>query len=376
MGLVTRKARTAVAPPGMRRSPAPVPGARRPERTRRTAEPTRTAAHALRETTVIASDGVSLHVDEIGPSDATLTLVFVHGFCMTADAWSSQRRNLADLGRTVCYDQRAHGRSGPSDAEHCTLAQLADDLLRVLDDRVPTGPIALIGHSMGGMTILGLAETHPELFGDRIVAVAPLSTSAGGLARSVLGLPAMVATAARRTLPGVAAAMRHSPSVLERARWRGSSLSRALTRRLGFGTTHVPGEVVDRLERMIADTPIPVVGAFLRTLLDHDRLAATGVLRDVPTLLLVGDADLMTPLEHSRALAEAVPAAELSVEAGAGHAVILERPNAVSARLRELIDRTLPGRRVCRCPSLRPMTPSLRPMTRTRRIPTTGDRQP
>ncbi|WP_049795831.1 alpha/beta hydrolase [Frankia sp. EAN1pec] len=246
---------------------------------------------------MIASDGVSLHVDEIGPSDATLTLVFVHGFCMTADAWSSQRRNLADLGRTVCYDQRAHGRSGPSDAEHCTLAQLADDLLRVLDDRVPTGPIALIGHSMGGMTILGLAETHPELFGDRIVAVALLSTSAGGLARSVLGLglPAMVATAARRTLPGVAAAMRHSPSVLERARWRGSGLSRALV--------------------------------------------------------------------------EAVPAAELSVEAGAGHAVILERPNAVSARLRELIDRALPGRRVCR-------RPSLRPMTRTRRIPTAGDRQP
>ncbi|WP_071059586.1 hypothetical protein [Parafrankia soli] len=50
---------------------------------------------------MIASDGVSLHVDEIGPSDATLTLVFVHGFCMTADAWSSQRRNLADQGRTV-----------------------------------------------------------------------------------------------------------------------------------------------------------------------------------------------------------------------------------------------------------------------------------
>ncbi len=353
MGLVTRDARRAAVLSDVRLSAAR--GARCPGRARRPAVgPSRVAPSSPRVTTVIASDGVPLHVTENGPPDAALTLVFVHGFCMTADAWSAPRQNLADLGRTVCYDQRAHGRSGPSDAGHCTLAQLADDLLRVLDDRVPTGPIALVGHSMGGMTILGLAETHPELFGDRIVAVALLSTSAGGLARSLLGLPALVATAARRALPGVAAAMRHSPSVLERSRWRGSRLSRALTRRLGFGTTRVPDDVVDRLEKMIADTPMPVVGAFLRTLLDHDRLAAAGVLRDVPTLLLVGDADLMTPLEHSQALAEAVPAAELSVEAGAGHAVILERPNAVSARIRELIDRASPGRRPGPRPATRP----------------------
>src|SRR6185369_1616053 len=59
------------------------------------------------------SDGVRLYVEEQGPPDAGLTVVFVHGFCMTADAWAFQRRDLADLGRTLCYDQRAHGRSGP-----------------------------------------------------------------------------------------------------------------------------------------------------------------------------------------------------------------------------------------------------------------------
>ncbi|WP_157467519.1 alpha/beta fold hydrolase [Frankia sp. QA3] len=308
-----------------------------------------------------ASDGVRLHVTEAGPRDAALTLVFVHGFCMTADAWRFQRRDLADLGRTVCYDQRAHGRSGPSDVEHCTIAQLADDLHRVLDDRVPTGPVVLIGHSMGGMTILGLAETHPELFGDRIIAVALLSTSAGELTRLAFGLPATVTAAARRVLPGVAVGMQHAPSLLERIRWRGSTLSRALTRRLGFGATQVPEPVVDSLEEMIASTPIPVVGAFLPTLLDHDRLAAAGVLRDVPTLLLVGDADVMTPLEHSRTLAEALPKAELSVEQGAGHAVILERPHEVSTRIRELIARARPARRACR--------PRTKPTLRT---PTAG----
>ncbi|ONH23303.1 alpha/beta fold hydrolase [Pseudofrankia asymbiotica] len=300
-----------------------------------------------------ASDGVPLHVEESGPSDASMTLVFVHGFCMTADAWVFQRRDLADLGRVLCYDQRAHGRSGASDAEHCTISQLADDLHRVLAERVPTGPVVLIGHSMGGMTILGLAEAHPELFGDRIVAVALLSTSAGELPRLAFGLPAAVTAAARRVLPGMAVGMRHAPSLLERVRWPGSSLSRALTRRFGFGAAQAPGPVVDSLEKMIADTPIPVVGAFLPTLLDHDRLAAAGALRDVPTLLLVGDADVMTPIEHSRILAEALPEAELVVEEGAGHAVILERPDAVNARLRDLVNRATPRRRVCPRPGWR-----------------------
>jgi len=293
---------------------------------------------------VTASDGVRLHVEETGPPDAPLTLILVHGFCMTADAWTYQRQGLADLGRVVCYDQRAHGRSSPSDAEHCTISQLADDLYRVLNDRVPTGPVVLIGHSMGGMTILGLAEAHPELFGTRIVAAGLLSTSAGELPRLAFGLPATVTAAARRVLPGMAIGMRHTPALLERARWKGSALSRELTRRLGFGSADVPDTIVDRLEKMVADTPIPVVGAFLPTLLDHERLAAAAALCTIPTLLLVGDADVMTPIEHSRILAEALPEAELAVEKGAGHAVILERPEAVNNYLRDLVHRSTPRR--------------------------------
>jgi pimeloyl-ACP methyl ester carboxylesterase len=303
-----------------------------------------------RSTTVITSDGVPLHVEEAGPDDAPLTLVFVHGFCVTADSWFFQHRDLADLGRTVFYDQRAHGRSGPSDVAGCTIGQLADDLYRVLAERVPTGPVVLIGHSMGGMTVLGLADAHPELFGDRIVAVGLLSTSAGDLARVTFGLPASLTVAVRRMLPGLAVGMRHAPPLLERARRRGSDLSWTITHRLGFGSTDVPPSVVSFLEKMVADTPLPVVVAFLPTLLDHDKLAAANVLRGVPTLLLVGDADVMTPLAHSRTLAEVLPEAELVVEEGAGHALILERPEAVNARIRELVERALPprGRRPAR----------------------------
>jgi pimeloyl-ACP methyl ester carboxylesterase len=288
---------------------------------------------------VTASDGVRLHVEETGPPAAALTVVLVHGFCMTADAWISQRRGLADLGRVVCYDQRSHGRSGMSEPERCTIAQLADDLYRVLNDRVPTGPVVLVGHSMGGMTILGLAETHPDLFGERIVAAALLSTSAGELPRSAFGLPGSMASAVRHVLSPMALGMRYTPSLAERLRGKGGTLSRTLTRLIGFGPTDVPRPVVNRLEKMIAATPLPVVGAFLPTLLDHDRLAAAAALRDIPILLLVGDADVMTPLEHSRILADALPDAELVIEQGAGHAVILERPDAINAHLRALVHR-------------------------------------
>ncbi|OHV41947.1 MULTISPECIES: alpha/beta fold hydrolase [Pseudofrankia] len=273
------------------------------------------------------------------------TFVFVHGFCNTADSWCFQQRALADLGPMVFYDQRAHGRSGPSEVSRCTIDQLADDLYAVLAATVPTGPVVLIGHSMGGMTILGLAERHPEFFDDRVIAVALLSTSAGDLARVTFGLPAGVTAAVRRVLPGLAVGMRHTPSLFERARLRGSDLAYSITRRVGFGTTDVPPSVVEFLEGEIAGTPISVIGSFLPTLLSHDKLAAAAVLRHVPTLLMVGDHDLMTPLPHSRTLAEALPEAELAVEEGAGHALPLERPDAVNERIRALIARAHPVRR-------------------------------
>jgi pimeloyl-ACP methyl ester carboxylesterase len=297
-----------------------------------------------RATTVIASDGVPLHVIESGPRTGP-TLVFAHGFCNTADSWCFQQRALADLGPMVFYDQRAHGRSGPSEVARCTIDQLADDLYTVLAERVPIGPIVLIGHSMGGMTILGLADRHPELFERRVVAVALLSTSAGDLARVTFGLPAGVTTAVRKVLPGLAVGMRHTPPLLERARRRGSDLAYSITRRVGFGNTDVPPSVVSFLEGEVAGTPIPVIASFLPTLLAHDKLAAAAVLRNVPTLLMVGDRDLMTPLPHSRTLFEALPEAELAIEEGAGHALPLERPDAVNTRIRALVGRAHPARR-------------------------------
>ena len=114
---------------------------------------------------VTTPDGVVLHA-EVEPGAATdLTVVFVHGYALNMDCWHFQRKHLRGKVRQVFYDQRSHGRSSRSAAEHCRMPQLADDLAQVLDEVAGDGPLVLVGHSMGGMAIMRLAQTRPEWFG-------------------------------------------------------------------------------------------------------------------------------------------------------------------------------------------------------------------
>jgi pimeloyl-ACP methyl ester carboxylesterase len=289
-----------------------------------------------RESLVIATDGVPLHVEEDGPPDAPLTIVFAHGYTLRAECWAFQREALRERARLVFYDQRSHGQSGRSDAENCTVEQLGADLERVLEERVPSGPVVLVGHSMGGMTIMSLADQRPDLFGRRVVAAALLSTSAGKLASVTFGLPALAGVALQRALPRVSVGLGRREQLFERARRGGSDLSYAMTRHLSFATP-VPTDVLDLMDRMISDTSVGVISAFAPELLRHDKLAALPVLKSIPTLILVGDKDVLTPPEHSEAIAEALPEAKHVVVPDSGHMVILEHPDVVNQHLRELI---------------------------------------
>ncbi|HSU09993.1 MAG TPA: alpha/beta fold hydrolase, partial [Pseudonocardia sp.] len=134
---------------------------------------------------VTADDGVRLSCEEIEPPPgvpADLTVVLVHGFALDRRTWHFQRRFLADLAepvvRQVIYDQRSHGRSERAPRSSCTIDQLGHDLAAVLRALAPDGPLVLVGHSMGGMTIMALAEQQPEFFAERVLGVAFLATSA------------------------------------------------------------------------------------------------------------------------------------------------------------------------------------------------------
>ena len=114
------------------------------------------------------ADGLDLHAEvdarspHVGEGTAEhgeddLTVVFVHGFALSLDCWHFQRAALRGRHRMVFYDQRSHGRSDRSEKEDATIDQLGRDLRRVLDELAP-GRVVLVGHSMGGMTIVALAE--------------------------------------------------------------------------------------------------------------------------------------------------------------------------------------------------------------------------
>ncbi|MCW2599154.1 MAG: hydrolase or acyltransferase (alpha/beta hydrolase superfamily)-like protein [Frankiales bacterium] len=290
---------------------------------------------------VVADDGVPLHVEEVGPQRAPVTVVFCHGYTQQLAVWHYQRQALAadNPGKLVFWDQRSHGRSGRSSAQNSTIDQLGRDLHDVIQACAPTGKVVLVGHSMGGMTIMALADQHPELFGERIVGVALIGTSTGKLASVTFGLPAVFTGVNRRVLPWVTRGMRDNPEVFERGRRLGTDLAFVAARRTAFGSKEVSPSLVEFVERMLAETPVDVIAEFYDTFMDHDKLAGLGVLADVETLVLVGSQDKLTPVEHSREIAAAVPTAQLVVIEGAGHMVQLERAAMVNLHLRALLRR-------------------------------------
>lgn len=292
-----------------------------------------------RESEVVCSDGIRLHVEEAGDPAASLTLVYVHGFTITQECWWFQRRDLADLGRSVFYDQRSHGRSERADASSCTIQQLGDDLRSVLDQRAPDGPVVLVGHSMGGMTVMALAEQHPELFGDRVIGVALLATSSGEMSTVTMGLPALASRALLRLVPLAAQAGRGT-RLIEQRRREDTDIGYVLTDRVSYGRRSSPA-LVGLMQRMTAQCSIEAFTSFLPTFYDHNRRAALAGLSTVPVLVLVGDADLLTPYEHNRAIADALPNSTFALVPGAGHMVILEEPGRVNVAIRSLVRRAL-----------------------------------
>ncbi len=289
-----------------------------------------------------ADDGVGLYYEEDGPIDAPVTVVFVHGFCQNHAGFLFQRRTLIDTFgdrvRVLSFDQRSHGKSQRSDREHATIDQLGADLHHVLSERVPDGPIVLVGHSMGGMTVLALADAHPELFGPSgpIRGVLLISTTTGKLATITLGFPAALAKVGGPLLPLLLRGARREAALVERGRARVTDVAWVFVKRLAFGGTVEPG-LVEYLSRMLAETPVDVIADFYPTLIDHDKLEAVGVLSKTRVCLICGERDVLTPPEHAMQIAEQLPDAELLIVPGAGHQVLMERPDLVEPALLTMV---------------------------------------
>jgi pimeloyl-ACP methyl ester carboxylesterase len=294
-----------------------------------------------RTVAVAAGDGALLHATVQGSDTAPVTLVLAHGWTLAQASWDDVVAELAaDIAtgglRLVRYDQRGHGRSTWGSTEPVSIDLLGEDLHRVLDRCAPTGPVVLGGHSMGGMTIMCLAAAHPDLFGDRVRGVALVDTSAGDLQRT----PRTRAQRLQQRLePGVLAFALARARLVERLRGFSPPSSRThqkLVRGLLYGADATDAMVLRGAEIMHASSVRAFV-TFYPALGEHDKRDGLSALTRVPVEVLVGEEDELTPVRHSRQLAEVLPDAVLHVEPRCGHMLPQERPALVATALRRLI---------------------------------------
>jgi pimeloyl-ACP methyl ester carboxylesterase len=317
---------------------------------------------------VLTDDGVELHYEEVGGQlggeeggaaaagggAAGPTVLFVHGYTLNLGSFIFQRRALTkafgDSVRQVFYDQRSHGRSERAPGQSCTIEQLGHDLNSVIDRLIPAGPIVLVGHSMGGMTVMALAHQHPELFtaagarSARIESVVLINTSSGELKNLTLGLPNALARLHAPVLPIVLRRAAKNAALIEQARTMGRDLAWAMTKRLSFAAKDVDPAVVAYCTTMISATPVDVVADFYPTLMAHDGRLGLRNLKDCPVLVIGADSDAMTPLEHSKAIARELPEARLVVAENSGHLLMLEHPELVNEPLVAVVEAVLAGR--------------------------------
>jgi pimeloyl-ACP methyl ester carboxylesterase len=285
---------------------------------------------------VTATDGVELYVEtDDGP--AGLTIVFVHGYSLNLDSWHFQRRAMRGLGRLVLYDQRSHGRSGRSPREGVSIDQLGRDLYSVMTEFAPAGPVVLIGHSMGGMSIMSLADQRAELFGEQVIGVGLLSTSAGDLDREAMLLPGLPGRLVRKYATPTLAALARFPAIVERGRKAGTDISYVLTRQYSFGSP-VPPSYTEFVNEMISGTPIQVISDFYPIFALHDKYDALDALQKVECVVICGDNDALTPFEHAEAIAERVPNAELVYVERCGHLGFIEHHEIFNEALLAMID--------------------------------------
>ena len=279
-------------------------------------------------------DGVRLHVEASGPADAEVTAILLHGWTLDGRSWHRQRAALDEaLGsavRVVAYDARGHGRSSCMPLPTATLAQLGDDLAAVVDAVAPTGRVVLIGHSMGGMTIMEYAHRHAAHFTERVAGLAFVSTTAEGHTHTVYGLSPRIARLIRLAETTGAGVLARCGS------WRPPrALLRALRpsiRWLLFGDRCDPADI-RLVTSAVARASLRSIGGFRASIGAQHRLETLADLAHLPAAALVGDRDRLTPPPCAESIAAALPATELTVCPGAGHMLMMERPDEVNAAL-------------------------------------------
>ncbi len=284
---------------------------------------------------VASADGTRLQVHEYGLAEGP-TVVLVHGWTCSIDFWTLQIRALAGEARVVAYDQRGHGRSDMPGPAGYTSDALADDLRAVLAACLPDGARAVVaGHSMGAMTVVACAGRNPDVVAARVRATVLASTGVCDLVPSaaLVGLP--------HVFDPVFKPLARFVLVAPVSLGRPTPLSNRAIRFLAFNPSATPAQV-GFCERIILGCPGVVRGRFAAAMAEFDLLDAVRALT-VPTAVVVGSADRLTPPLHAYGIAAALPdLVELRELPGIGHMTPIEAASTITDMIRNALVPTPP----------------------------------
>jgi pimeloyl-ACP methyl ester carboxylesterase len=279
---------------------------------------------------VRTSDGVRLAVCDTGPRTAEHTVVFLHGLCLNHTSWERQitylLRRYGRSVRVISYDHRGHGRSAAAPMNTYRIDQLADDLAQVLSALDVTGPLTLVGHSMGAMTALaylGRPAAERPIEPEGLVLVA---TAAGKLAER--GLARLLATPAPAALVGL---IEHAPARALRALV--GPVCATLSRWHGHGHSATLAATV---VAALTTTPMATAVGFLPSLRAYNQYATLASI-DARTFVISGGADPLTPPSHAADLTAGISGAEHVRVPYAGHMLPQEAPQVVNDAIRRTI---------------------------------------
>ncbi len=277
---------------------------------------------------VVSFDGTEITVRAAGET-ALPVLLFTHGFSLDMSVWHEQWVDLADDFRCVLMDHRSHGSSGRAAGGDLSVRAMGRDIAAVLDAAAPDRPAVVVGHSMGAMAILALAEQRPELFGPRIAGVVLIGAASSDLLRGAMG---SVTELLRPRLGTFATAAKRVDRLRRAVLASPADLSGVVTRVSQFGpeaSPHLVDHVVSLAER--ASSEVWTDG--LSGLMEMDLRHALPRVR-VPSLVVVGEHDRVTPPATAVELVGGLPDARLVVVEHAGHMAPLERPAEVNHEIR------------------------------------------
>jgi pimeloyl-ACP methyl ester carboxylesterase len=262
------------------------------------------------EIEVIAADGARLRGHRCGDPDGP-TVLLVHGYIESVGFWAPVVRRLAAAGLDiVVVDQRGHGDSDRGDAPF-DCETLAGDV-RAWVEGLDLRDAVLAGHSMGGVSAMAFAGSHPELAAQRLRSLVLVATLA--FPEPLFGLPDVKVDHARTV------------RVLERLVAL-ETLGLVFLARV-FGTWPTRAALEATRDSLLATDVATRVDA-MRMLRDFDlRPLLTSI--TLPTLVVAGSHDRLTPLAGNEVIADLIPGARIEVLHGMGHMLMFEAPDAVT----------------------------------------------